>query len=92
MLLNTPHVQELINQTLWPDHPLGRPLTGTPKTLDGMRRETLVAFMRRNYVASNTVLAVAETAHDRGRVEVAVRDEHARPGETPRDLLGADAC
>ncbi len=53
------HVQELINQTLWPDHPLGRPLTGTPQTLDRMRRDTLLAFMRRNYVASNTVLAVA---------------------------------
>ena len=31
MYLDQPHqhVQELLNETLWPDHPLGRPLTGT---------------------------------------------------------------
>jgi predicted Zn-dependent peptidase len=53
------HVQELINATLWPDHPLGRPLTGTLKTLNRMRREHLLAFMRQNYVAANTVIAAA---------------------------------
>ncbi len=31
-------VQELLNATLWPGHPLGRPIAGTNKTLDGMRR------------------------------------------------------
>lgn len=33
MVLDEPdqHVQELLNETIWPDHPLGRPLTGTEK-------------------------------------------------------------
>jgi predicted Zn-dependent peptidase len=53
------HVQELINETLWPDHPLGRPLTGTSKTLDAIQRRHLLSFKRRHYVASNTVLAAA---------------------------------
>ncbi|MBC8001951.1 MAG: insulinase family protein, partial [Opitutaceae bacterium] len=30
------HVQELLNATLWPDQPLGRPITGTNQTLDGI--------------------------------------------------------
>ncbi|MBI5385378.1 MAG: insulinase family protein [Verrucomicrobia bacterium] len=61
MYLDEPqhHVQELINETLWPDHPLGRPLTGTLKTLNRLRREHLLEFMRQNYVAANTVIAVA---------------------------------
>lgn len=53
------HVQELINETVWPDHPLGRPLTGTFETLNRMRREHLLRFMRQNYVAANAVIAAA---------------------------------
>ena len=38
MYLDQPHqhVQELLNETMWPTHPLGRPLTGTAETLDGL--------------------------------------------------------
>ena len=61
MYLDEPqnHVQELINETFWPDHPLGRPLTGTGKTLNRLRREHMTGFMRQNYVASNVVIAAA---------------------------------
>src|SRR5207253_2451337 len=36
MYLDQPqhHVQELLNELMWPEHPLGRSLTGTAKTLD----------------------------------------------------------
>jgi predicted Zn-dependent peptidase len=53
------HVQELLNQTLWPNQPLGRPLTGTEKTLDAMSRTDLVRFQRSNYVTSATLIAAA---------------------------------
>jgi predicted Zn-dependent peptidase len=53
------YVQELLNQTLWPDHPLGRPLTGTAKSLDAITRAHLIEYHRANYVAANTLLAVA---------------------------------
>src|SRR5689334_19872004 len=52
------HVQELLNATLWPDQPLGRPITGTAKTLDAMTRSHLISFLHGNYVTGNT-LAVA---------------------------------
>ena len=53
MYLDQPQhrVQELLNETLWPDQPLGRPLTGTEKTLDGLNRARLVNYQRENYVA-----------------------------------------
>ena len=61
MYLDEPqhHVQELLNATLWPDQPLGRPITGTTKTLDAMARAQLVGYLRANYVPANTVLVAA---------------------------------
>jgi predicted Zn-dependent peptidase len=52
-------VQELLHEALWPDHPLGRPLTGTEKSLDSTRRTDLLDFFQANYTAANTLLAVA---------------------------------
>jgi predicted Zn-dependent peptidase len=61
MYLDQPqqHVHELLNETLWPGQPLGRSLTGTPETLDAMRRDDLVDYKARNYVTDSTILAVA---------------------------------
>ena len=53
------YVHELLTETLWPEHPLGRSLTGTAKTLDAMDRHALLDFKHRKYVAANTVVAVA---------------------------------
>jgi len=61
MYLDQPqqHVHELLNETLWPDQPLGRSLTGTPETLDGMGRDELLNYKRENYVTEAVTLAVA---------------------------------
>jgi predicted Zn-dependent peptidase len=61
MYLDQPqqHVHELLNETMWPGQPLGRSLTGTPETLDAMRREDLVGYKNKNYVTESTLLAVA---------------------------------
>ncbi len=53
------YVQELLNETQWPGHPLGRPLTGTEKTLDSLGREQLLTYHRSNYTAATTIVAVA---------------------------------
>jgi predicted Zn-dependent peptidase len=60
MYRDQPHqlVHDLLHETLWPDHPLGRPLTGTEKTLDNMQRGALLDFFHANYTAPNTVLVV----------------------------------
>ena len=61
MYLDQPqhHVQELLNETLWPRQPLGRPLTGTEQTLDALTRSHLVDYQRQNYVANRTIFAAA---------------------------------
>ncbi len=61
MYLDQPqqHVQELLNAALWPEHPLGRPLTGSLASLDRLTRETLVGFYRRHYTAGNLIISIA---------------------------------
>lgn len=58
-------VQELLNETLWPDHPMGRAIEGTPESLDGLNRARLLDFFRTNYVASNTsFVATGNVTHE----------------------------
>ena len=53
------YVHELLTETLWPDQPLGRPLTGSTASLDATDRAALCAYKAANYIAANTVVAVA---------------------------------
>jgi len=87
MYLDQPqhHVQELLNETLWPDQPLGRPLTGTEKTLDSMARADLLGFRRTNYVTGATLLAAAgNLAHKRVVKAVARYVPRFLTGRRPR--------
>src|SRR5438874_10770137 len=61
MYLDEPQhqVQELLNATLWPDQSLGRPITGTPQTLDRMTRAQLLSYLRDNYVAGSALIVAA---------------------------------
>ena len=52
-------VQELLNATLWPEQPMGRPITGTAKTLEAMTRSHLVGYLRDYYVAGNALVVAA---------------------------------
>jgi predicted Zn-dependent peptidase len=92
MYLDQPHhhVQELLNETLWPDHPLGRSLTGTERTLDGMSRRHLLNYQDENYVTGTTlIVAAGNLRHD--KVVKAVRryvdrfPRGKRPGFQPFD-------
>jgi predicted Zn-dependent peptidase len=68
MYLDEPQhlVQELLNATIWPEQPLGRPIAGTNETLDGIDRNKLLAYLRGNYVAGRTVLvATGRVKHPR---------------------------
>ncbi len=58
------YVQELLNETLWPGQPLGRPITGTVQTLDAMTRAHLLHYLRDNYVPANTLIVAAGRVSD----------------------------
>lgn len=52
-------VEELLAATFWPNHPLGRPLTGTLETVGQMTRDQLQTFWRGHYHGGNTVFSAA---------------------------------
>jgi predicted Zn-dependent peptidase len=52
-------VHECLKQAVWPDHALGRPLTGRPETVRRLTREDLIYFFHRHYVPDQIVVAAA---------------------------------
>ncbi|MCL4178874.1 MAG: insulinase family protein [Verrucomicrobia bacterium] len=89
MYLDQPHVhvQELLNATLWPAQPLGRPLTGTPITLDRLQRKQLLGFMGDHYVASSTLLvATGCVSHRRFLKSAGPYAARFTSGQRPRHL------
>jgi predicted Zn-dependent peptidase len=82
MYLDQPqqHVQELLNETLWPDHPLGRPLTGSARSIAALRRDQLLAYRRAHYhAASALVVAAGQVRHEQA-VKMVARFSGEFPG------------
>jgi len=61
MVEDTPDdlVMENLTEAFWPDHPLGRPILGTKKSVSGFRRAELASFFKKVYRPSNIVIAAA---------------------------------
>jgi len=58
-------VHDLFTATLWPDHPLGRPILGTKTTIEAATRQAINRFYRRFYVPGHLVVAAAgNVKHD----------------------------
>ena len=55
----TARVDSLIDEMLWPDHPLGRDVGGTKESVDGITREMLLDHMSEYYTPKNIVVSVA---------------------------------
>ncbi|HNQ34934.1 MAG TPA: pitrilysin family protein, partial [bacterium] len=53
------HVDELFQALVFPDHPLGRFIAGTPETIAGLSRETLSDYWDRHYRTGSLVACVA---------------------------------
>lgn len=53
------HVHELHLCGRWGDHPLGKPIIGTPESVSSFKQEHILAYMDRRYRGSNILLSVA---------------------------------
>jgi predicted Zn-dependent peptidase len=49
----------ILDELLWPDHPLGRDVAGTNKSVEMMSREQMLDYMDSEYSPANTVIAIA---------------------------------
>ena len=66
-------VQEMLSNLLWPNHPLGRDVAGTPESLQRIRRKEMAAFQRRFYTPRNIVVAACGRLSHRALVEQVTR-------------------
>jgi predicted Zn-dependent peptidase len=58
-------IHDLFNETLWPDHPLGRPILGTVHSITSASRQQIQRYYRRHYVpGSFVVVAAGNVRHD----------------------------
>ena len=65
MVEDTPDdlVHEIFTQTFWEDHPLGRPILGTPETVEALERDSLREYFEQAYTANNMIIAAAGNIH-----------------------------
>ena len=52
-------VHERLSEIIWQNHALGRPLAGTPKSVNRMTRDDVMRFKQKKYVPDNTVFVFA---------------------------------
>ncbi|MGE0865540.1 MAG: M16 family metallopeptidase [Vicinamibacterales bacterium] len=67
MVEDTPDdlVHEIFAEGFWSGHPLGRPILGTPASVNALTRDTITRYFANTYVAANfVVVAVGNLEHD----------------------------
>ena len=55
----TARVDSLIDEMLWPDHPLGRDIAGTKESVAGITREMMLNHAAEYYTPANVVVSIA---------------------------------
>lgn len=48
----------VLDQVIWPNHPLGQNVAGTHQSLAGISRDTLISFFKKSYHPKNVLVAV----------------------------------
>ncbi len=53
------HVEDLLGNAAWPDHPLGRPITGSTESVEEINRGDLFHFHQTRYTGENLIISAA---------------------------------
>ncbi|MES2570345.1 MAG: pitrilysin family protein [Verrucomicrobiota bacterium] len=64
------HAQELLTETMWPGHALGRPLTGSVDTIASLQEPHFRDFLTRHYNGRTTIVTVAGNVTHQNAVEL----------------------
>jgi predicted Zn-dependent peptidase len=76
-------VDALIDEMLWPDHPLGRDIGGTKESIGDIKGDAMVGYMADSYTPNNVVVSVAGVVdHDKVVEQIATLSKDW-PGGTP---------
>jgi predicted Zn-dependent peptidase len=88
MVEDTPDdlVHELFTQGFWENHPLGRPILGTPETVEALNAALLREYFVNSYAPSNLIVsAVGNLDHARVRDLVEQKFGALKPAGRPGD-------
>jgi len=66
-------VGQLIDEVLWPHHPLGRDIAGTRESVNGLDRQRLLQFLGSKYTPQNSVITVTGRVQHEEVLEVVQR-------------------
>jgi predicted Zn-dependent peptidase len=95
MVEDTPDdlVHEIFTEHFWAGHPLGRPILGTPQTVEALDRDTLFEYFADAYTAPNLIVAAAgNLQHDQLRDLVLRAFSSVRPVGTSVNGSGPAAA
>ncbi len=81
-------IHDLLNETLWPEHPLGRPILGTADSIGGATRQQVNRFYRRHYVPRSLVVSAAGNVQHEALLDLIGR--HMEAGRVHREGPNAD--
>jgi predicted Zn-dependent peptidase len=87
MVYDTPDdwINILLDQAIWPDHPLGQNIAGTYQSLANIDRDSLISFFKQSYHPHNLLIALAGEFNETSIVaELAARLEDWEPGPVPQ--------
>ncbi len=77
-------VDLLIDETLWPDQPMGRDVGGTPDSVRNISYEQIVDYLKHQYTPGNAVVAVAGAIDSDEVVDTLSQSLGGWASETPK--------
>jgi predicted Zn-dependent peptidase len=80
-------VHELLDGLLWPDHPLGKSLAGTPESVGSMSVADLRAFHQKHYVPDNVVVSVCGRVNHKDVVKLVTQKLKGVEGRKTNDFI-----
>lgn len=94
MVKDSPHqrVGMLVDELLWPDHPLGTDVAGTVESVGAISRQSLLDFVAERYLPGNAVVSVAGAlTHAEAAEAVAAATAEWRGGPAPAGFAAFEA-
>ena len=82
------YVQNLFEELIWPDHPLGRDIAGTEGSVSGLNREDILEYADAHYRLPNLVIGAAGSLDEERTVAGVARTLSLR-AEIDGDAAGA---
>ncbi|MEZ5359234.1 MAG: pitrilysin family protein [Candidatus Zixiibacteriota bacterium] len=67
------YVHDIFAESVWPSHPLGKPILGQAKIISEMPRAQILKYLRKHYHAGNIVVAAAGDVSHQKLVELVKR-------------------